>query len=235
MHKSIRIAAALACLAPALALANNPPPANNTKPGAKPAPAPNNPNHPGNPPANNTHPGAQTPPANNPPQAQQCPKCPACPNCPSCPTCPTCPTCPPLPPPPKYGTAGCGLGSVLFGDSKGMSQLLVATTNGLFASQLFGISSGTSNCQDTSGNARSAHAFIETNREALAKDMSRGSGETLNNFAALMGCSDPQAVGTSLQKNFKQIFPTEAVSTDEVTQSVFDTLKSENVACSNLG
>src|SRR5205823_3826374 len=40
-----------------------------------------------------------------------------------------------------YGLAGCGLGSMLFGDQKGMIQILAATTNGTFGSQTFGITS----------------------------------------------------------------------------------------------
>ncbi len=45
-----------------------------------------------------------------------------------------------------YGTAGCGLGSMAFGNQKGAIQILAATTNGLFGTQTFGITSGTSNC-----------------------------------------------------------------------------------------
>ena len=46
-----------------------------------------------------------------------------------------------------YGMAGCGLGSLLFGnDNTTLMQILAATTNGLFGSQTFGITSGTSNC-----------------------------------------------------------------------------------------
>ena len=34
-----------------------------------------------------------------------------------------------------YGTAGCGLGSLVFGNQAGAVQILAATTNGTFASQ----------------------------------------------------------------------------------------------------
>ena len=135
---------------------------------------------------------------------------------------------------PAFGSAGCGLGSMVLGPGYGFSQIFAATTNGIFWSQGFGITFGTSNCADPGGGAKSAKAFIESNRNALATDMSRGSGETITNFAALMGCSDPKAVGSSLQKNFKQIFPTDSVSSEAVTKSVFSTLKTENVTCSKL-
>ena len=45
-----------------------------------------------------------------------------------------------------YGTAGCGLGSMIFGDQKGAIQILAATTNSIFGTQTFGITTGTSNC-----------------------------------------------------------------------------------------
>ncbi|QQR88624.1 MAG: DUF3015 family protein [Myxococcales bacterium] len=67
-----------------------------------------------------------------------------------------------------YGAAGCGLGSMLI-DSDGFVQVFAATLNGTSGNQTFGITSGTSNCGDTSPNINSAKAFIQTNREALAK------------------------------------------------------------------
>lgn len=135
----------------------------------------------------------------------------------------------------NYGTAGCGLGSIVFGSKPGFIQILAATTNGTFASQTFGITSGTSNCADTGGGAPSAAAFIQTNREALAKDISRGNGETIKNLATLSGCEDTAAVGATLQKNFKVIFPTAEISNTEVSTNVLTVLKSEkSLSCQRL-
>lgn len=135
----------------------------------------------------------------------------------------------------SYGTAGCGLGSIVFGSQPGFIQILAATTNGTFASQTFGITSGTSNCADTGGGVASAKSFIETNRQALAKDISRGNGETIQNLTTLSGCSDSHAVGASLQKNFKTIFPAADVSDTQVSGSVLDILKSDKtLSCSKL-
>jgi hypothetical protein len=134
-----------------------------------------------------------------------------------------------------YGAAGCGLGSIVFGNSGGIIQILAATTNGFLGSQTFGITSGTSNCADTGGGASSAHAFIQTNREALAKDISRGNGETIKNLATLGGCGDAAAVGATLQKNFKTIFPTADVSNVQVSDNVITVLKSEpSLSCQRL-
>jgi hypothetical protein len=135
----------------------------------------------------------------------------------------------------NYGMAGCGLGSIVFGNKPGFIQILAATTNGTFASQTFGITSGTSNCSDTGGGAPSAAAFIQTNREALAKDISRGNGETIKNLATLSGCGDSAAVGASLQKNFNVIFPTADVSNVQVSTNVITVLKADTaLSCSRL-
>ena len=72
-----------------------------------------------------------------------------------------------------YGLAGCGLGSLVCGDEKGAIQILAATSNALFFTQTFGITSGTSNCVDSAAPAKGTRIFIEGNREALAKDAAR--------------------------------------------------------------
>src|SRR6266566_2504658 len=98
-----------------------------------------------------------------------------------------------------YGLAGCGLGSMIFGDQKGPIQILAATTNGTFGSQTFGITSGTSNCVESASGRSGAMIFIEGNREALAKDAARGSGETITTLSAMAGCKDAKAVGVAMQ------------------------------------
>lgn len=135
-----------------------------------------------------------------------------------------------------YGTAGCGLGSIVFGDEGGIIQILAATTNGTSANQTFAITSGTSNCGGGVVGEASAKAFIETNREALTKDIARGQGETITSLSTLAGCTDDAAVGASLQKNFDQIFPQASMSDTAVSQSVVDALRADGtLACGQLG
>jgi hypothetical protein len=135
-----------------------------------------------------------------------------------------------------YGTAGCGLGSIVFGDKPGIIQVLAATTNGTFGTQTFGITSGTSNCSSSEPSVESAKAFVETNREALAKDVARGKGETISSLATLAGCADAAAVGTTLQQNFSSIFPEASATDQQVGQSVVDTLKAHpELSCKQLG
>jgi hypothetical protein len=134
-----------------------------------------------------------------------------------------------------YGSAGCGLGSLLFEPSTGFTQVLAATTNGTSGNQTFGITSGTSNCDSGPGSSASAKAFVQTNRSAMAKDIARGKGETISNLSALAGCRDSVAVGSKLQREFKTIFPSAGVTDAQVSDKVVSVLKSEqSLSCSNL-
>ncbi len=136
----------------------------------------------------------------------------------------------------KYGTAGCGLGSIIIGDDPGIVQIFAATTNATSGNQTFGITSGTSNCDDTAGGQTSAKAFVETNRVALSRDMARGRGETIASLSQLAGCADAQAVGRSLQKNFKRVFPKAGVTSSQVGSSVISILRTDKtLACSSVG
>jgi hypothetical protein len=131
-----------------------------------------------------------------------------------------------------YGSAGCGVGSLIFGDQPGLVQVLAATTNGILGNQTFGITTGTLNCGDAAI-GRGASLFIEANKEALAKDVSRGSGETIATLSHLAGCKDPAAVGVTLQKNFATVVPDGSKADVEKT---LETLKSEKtLACNQLG
>jgi len=132
----------------------------------------------------------------------------------------------------KYGPAGCGLGTLLFKPDSGMTQILAATTNGLSANQTFAISSGTLNCDTSKQSAQSAHAFIQANREALSKDIARGSGETLAGLVQIAGCESATAVGASLQRQFSTIFPKAEISDEQVTENVMSSLRADkDLAC----
>jgi hypothetical protein len=137
--------------------------------------------------------------------------------------------------PGDYGSAGCGLGSLLFDASNGFTQVFAATTNGTFGTQTFGITSGTSNCDGAGYSPGGAAAFIQTNRAALAKDAARGKGATITGLTDLAGCKSSKAVGKKLQKSFTQIFSSPTLTDQQVSQSVIDTLRSDqSLACQNL-
>ncbi|HSN90901.1 MAG TPA: DUF3015 family protein [Anaeromyxobacteraceae bacterium] len=126
----------------------------------------------------------------------------------------------------RYGQAGCGLGSMAFGAQPGGVQVLAATTNALFGTQTFGITTGTSNC-GPGLLAEGTRNFVDANREVLAKDISRGQGESIGALTWINGCADSQAVGTALQARFGRIFPSESVSNEDVTNAILEALHAD--------
>lgn len=136
-------------------------------------------------------------------------------------------------PKPRYGAAGCGLGSVIFGAKPGISQVTAASTNTL-GMQTFGITSGTANC-DSIDDHETLDAFVAMNREALTKDVARGSGETIATLTAIAGCADPVAVGKKLKQSFARIFPGPRAGTEQIARAIRTLLKADvALACENL-
>lgn len=112
----------------------------------------------------------------------------------------------------SYGMAGCGLGSVIIG-ADGFLQIFAATTNGTFASQTFGITTGTSNCV-RSGVVmadKEQEAFFESNYDELSGDIARGGGEHLEALSGLFGCSAEirPVLFQQAQASYETIFPSE--------------------------
>ena len=88
---------------------------------------------------------------------------------------------------------GCGLGKLVWGDyhhQKSIApQVMMATTNGTFGSQTFGISTGTSGCTND-GTILAQHKapmFAEANVDSLSQEMAQGGGEHLASLATLLG------------------------------------------------
>lgn len=129
------------------------------------------------------------------------------------------------------GPAGCGLGHMVFGGKD--SQILASTTNGTAGSQTFGITSGTSNCADSSGTAR-LESFIESNRVALETEAARGEGETVDSIAQILKCPSSEKVGAALKASHTDLFSSEA-SASEVGGKLKEVLKSNQVLCLSLG
>jgi hypothetical protein len=132
-----------------------------------------------------------------------------------------------------YGMAGCGLGSIVFGDKPGMIQVVAATVNGT-GYQTFAITSGTSNCAEGDAH-RNASLFIEVNRQALKKDASRGNGETLANLSQIYGCKNAQGFGQSLQQNFEVIFNDDKASSEAVSNTILNTIKTDKKLAQSCG
>ena len=112
--------------------------------------------------------------------------------------------------PGDYGVAGCGVGAVILG--KDGNQVAAAIINGFFGFQLFGISSGTLNCD--SGTAEAAVAdprkdqlnFVQVNYSGLESEAAIGQGPALESLATLMGCANTMSFTSAIRQNHGLIF-----------------------------
>ena len=121
----------------------------------------------------------------------------------------------------KYGSAGCGLGSMVFeGDQTWWKQVLAATTNGT-GFQTIAISLGTSNCDSPAPlKVGQAEAYVEANKVALANDIARGNGETIVGLSKVYGCANSMEFGQALKANYAAIFPKTDARSSEITHNI---------------
>jgi hypothetical protein len=134
-----------------------------------------------------------------------------------------------------YGTAGCGLGSIVFGQKPGYIQIVAATLNGI-GGQTFAMSTGTSNC-DLGDTGMQAAVFIDTNREVVNKDMARGRGETVESLAYIFRCEDAQLFGNKMKQSYGNVLES-GISTYETTRRIMNTIKSTpelKATCGSVG
>lgn len=130
------------------------------------------------------------------------------------------------------GPAGCGLGTaVVFKDANEWHEhVLAATTNGTSGNQTFGITFGTLGCDGT-GTVTSSEKialFIDGNMEQLARDMSKGEGETLATLAEAWGVADQDkaAFNALAQAQFSSVFTSENVTSQTVLENLNTVLAS---------
>ena len=120
---------------------------------------------------------------------------------------------------------GCGLGYMIFKGKEGLaSQTCAATTNGTFGNQTFGITTGTSECDQYKQlwTSERLNTFVAENMDQLAKDIAQGSGEYLNTLAVLLEVPEGQRVDfySRLQSNFSQIYTSEQVTSIDVLKNI---------------
>jgi hypothetical protein len=111
----------------------------------------------------------------------------------------------------------CGWGSKLFDGQSGLApQVLAMTTNGFLGNNTFGVTTGTSGCTQDGAIKSSwkTSLFIDGNKEQLARDMSVGSGETLDSLAHLMGveAQDRAAFNQVAKENLWKIFAADSTA-----------------------
>lgn len=123
-------------------------------------------------------------------------------------------------------STGCGLGSMAWRGQSGIApQVLAATTNGLFGTQTFGITFGTSGCDPngriTGGTGRMVLAFMENNMEQFAMDAAAGQGETITTLAGILNV-DSEKLGSQARENFAVLFPTQDADAVSVTLALLE-------------
>jgi len=136
-----------------------------------------------------------------------------------------------------YGMSGCGLGSVLFGETENRGgQILSSTTNGIYSNSTFGMSSGTSNCvpeksEKTAELKKNMNIFISANKEALANDIVKQNGETITALSEIVGCNDTKYLGTKLQSRYDLIYSKNDAKT--VTDNMYNVIATDGYLVEN--
>lgn len=130
-------------------------------------------------------------------------------------------------------STGCGLGSMVWDGQQGVApQILAVTTNGTSGNQTFGITSGTLGCEQDGVIDSSAKLGMYTgsNMDALARDMSTGSGESLRGLADILGveAEDRPAFFAALQQDYASIFSSGDVTAEEVVSGINATLNARD-------
>ena len=132
----------------------------------------------------------------------------------------------------ENNVGSCGWGSKVFSGQKGIvPQVLASTTNGTYT-QTLGITSGTSGCtQDgvVSSNWKTA-MYIDGNKSKLAMDMSKGSGESMDSLAQLLGVQDADkaAFYRVSRENFAKIFVGEQASAEQIALGLKQVLSADS-------
>ena len=129
-------------------------------------------------------------------------------------------------------SGSCGVGSLLFKGQKGVApQVLAMTTNGT-SYQTFAVTSGTSGCTPdgvVASNWKTA-MYIDGNKSKLAMDMSKGSGESLDSLAQLLGVNDADraAFNRVTKENFAKIFVGEQASAEQIALGLKQVLAADS-------
>jgi hypothetical protein len=109
-------------------------------------------------------------------------------------------------------------------DNSVLLQTFQATTNGTYGNQTFGITTGTSDCQQPKNFANNVqiNEFMVANMDNLARDIAQGRGETLDAFAELLGVPAEKRAEFygQLQSGFARIFTSPGVQMASVMDNI---------------
>ena len=106
---------------------------------------------------------------------------------------------------------GCGLGQQVFEGQSGLfAHTSAATTNGLVYNQLFGLTSGSLNCngEQVVSAEQQKSIFVASNFDSLAREAAMGQGEHLAALAEMTGveATDREAFNALIQQRYDALF-----------------------------
>lgn len=127
-----------------------------------------------------------------------------------------------------FAQPGCGVGAMLWkGQSGIVPHVLGATTNGM-ASQTVSMTLGIAGC-NTNEAVQSMAMYMNSNIDKVARDMSRGSGESLDALAAILNIQDKDlpTFRETLQDNFSIVFPTTKTTSNQAVDSILAVMEKD--------
>ena len=139
--------------------------------------------------------------------------------------------------PPNNGP-GCGLGKLAWAETSVSKeniapQVMMATTNGTFGSQTFGVSSGTSGCSNDGKiwASEKVNVFTALNFDNLSQEMAQGQGEHLTSLATLMGIpkEQHQEFFAMTQENYTILVQAGESSPKAVVKAMHDAMEGHTV------
>ncbi len=137
-----------------------------------------------------------------------------------------------------YGSAGCGVGSIIFDGQSGLGpHVLAATTNGFYGTQTFAMTSGTLGCSVDDTIQSHAALYIDSNLNNIAADVARGEGEALMALAELLRVEDADrgTFSSVLKDNFHVIFSNDSVTSTDVMSSLRSVMQSDEALAKYVG
>jgi hypothetical protein len=128
------------------------------------------------------------------------------------------------------GGPNCGWGNMLFDGQSGIGpHFLASTTNGTSGNNTFGMTSGTNGCETSGTLTYGGKSMISSIMGEFTEDVAGGEGDALNAVAVIYGVEpqDRAAFAQVMHENFTVIFPSEAVTADEMMASIESVMKAD--------
>lgn len=126
-------------------------------------------------------------------------------------------------------SSGCGLGYEIAPKQSLLSSFARSLTNATFLNTV-AMTFGTSGCAKHSivQKDHEAQYFAEANYHNLMMEMAMGNGESLGNFAAVLGC-DANYFGGRLQSLYGEVFSSQDVGATNMLQNVKAAIRSDAI------